>query len=226
MTRSKRVEHLNPVFSNGMADQWVFGVADAFRVNLDIRYDARVDSVASKAKELRLGRKLQPNEKVKRYVWTQGAPPAYSFARGHIFHDPPIAHRVSWDAVLPILRRSIVVLDARADPGALVEVHSDEESDSASLVVEEDHVKSDSRGPGWVDIEVLYYDGGQLVTKEKTTRTQSALVDMLRTGTDALNASFNLCRCNSSSATYTCLKCSPRVSSDPVPLFRLEDMAQ
>jgi hypothetical protein len=59
---------LNPKFVGGWAQGWVFGVSDAFRTNLDMPYDKRIDSLASKAKEQELGRKLKATEKVFRHV--------------------------------------------------------------------------------------------------------------------------------------------------------------
>jgi hypothetical protein len=218
MSRQRRTESLNVNFAGGMAAGWAFGVADAFRMTLDMRYDGRIDADASSAKELRLGRKLQPNEKVLRYVWTQGVPRAYSFGRGHIFHDPPIAHGLAWDVALPLLRRSIVVLDSKADPGALVEIHPDDGEES--VVVEESGSNAKAGRAGWVDIEVLYYEDGRVVDKEKTTRTQAGFVDMLRTGKDPLNPAFDACHCGESSATYTCLRCSRQTRQpETLPLF-------
>jgi len=220
MSRKRRTEILNLIFKEGMASGWAFGVADAFRVNLDMRYDGRIDADASRAKELRLGRKLQPNEKVLRYVWTQGTPAAYSFGRGHIFHDPPIAHRLPWDAVLPLLRRTVVVLDSKVDPGALVEVHVDEDQEESVVVKESgDNVKTQA---GWVDIEVLYYEEGRVVSREKTTRTQAAFVDMLRTGKDPLNPAFDACRCSEAATDYTCLRCVLRTRQSPSVLSGAE----
>jgi hypothetical protein len=220
MSRKRRTENLSVTFADAHALGWAFGVADAFRVNLDVRYDARIDPEASSAKETRLGRKLQPDEKVMRYVWTQGVPAAYSFGRGHVFHDPPIAHTVQWDAALPLLRRTVVVHDSKADPGALVEVYRAEATEEAHEVIEQGLEATKAGGAGWVDIEVLYYEDGRVVAKEKTTRTQAALVEMLRSGKDPLNAAFDDCRCRESSGAYTCLRCCrPSRLLETLPLF-------
>jgi hypothetical protein len=219
MARKRRTEQLSVDFKDGVAKGWVFGVADAFRVNLDIRFDSRIDAQASKAKEQRLGRKLQPHEKVVRRAWTQGVPAAYSLGRGHLFHDPPIAHQIVWEAALPLLRRSIVVLEAKADAGALVEVHVEEDTAESSVIVQEaDNEEKAVVGAGWVDIEVLYYEDGRVVDKQQTTRTQQALVEMLRTGRDPLNSEFDGCRCGESSAMFSCLRCSRTYRAEPETL--------
>lgn len=182
MSNRRRTEALNPNFDGGMAVGWAFGVADAFQMNLDIRYDQRIDSAASKAKELQLGRKLKPNEKVTRFVWTQGTPPAYSFARGHIFHDPPSAHSGVWSEELSTLRRSIVILDAKSDSGALAEIATPDASGDETTIVIESESESESDSNGWVDFEIHYYKDGQLMGREKSSRSQSAFVELLRTG--------------------------------------------
>lgn len=175
----RRTEQLEIEFVCGLARGWAFGVVDAFRTNLDIRLDQRIDSLASKAKEQTLGRKLLPNEKVLRRVWTGGTPPAYSFARGHMFHEPPEAHSLPWDQALRVLRRSIVVLDAQPDAGALLDVLPKDDEDESSSVMEASGT-SDKRG--WVEIEIHYYEGGKFERKEKTVMFQSAFAELLRTG--------------------------------------------
>lgn len=179
MTNRQRTEELNPKFVNGWALDWAFGVSDAFRTNLDMTYDKRIDSPASKAKELELGRKLKANEKIFRYVWTQGSTPAYSFARGHMFHDPQTAHVGSWCDALPTLRRTILILDAEADDGALSEILVKNEDDDTTVRVESD---SGNNQKGWVDFEVFHYKDGKLVNREKSSRTQAGFVELLRTG--------------------------------------------
>lgn len=191
MSNRRRTDTVNPSFDCGMAVGWTFGVADAFRINLDISYDKRIDSAASKTKELKLGRKLKPNEKVTKFVWTQGTPPAYSFARGHIFHDPPSAHLGSWSEALPTLRRSIVILDAKPDSGALAEmVTPDDRGDETTIVIESES-ESESDSNGWVDFEILHYKDGRLMGREKSSRSQSAFVQLLRTGLfDQIEANY------------------------------------
>lgn len=189
MSNRRRTEILNLNFRDGMAVGWAFGVVDAFRMNLDIRYDQRIDSAASKAKGLKLGRKLKPNEKVTRSVWTQGVPPAYSFARGHIFHDPPTAHTGVWSETLPILLRAIVILDAKPDSGALTEIATSDDSGDETTIVIESQPESDI--DGWVDFEILYYEDGQLMGREKSSRSQTAFVELLRTGLfDRIEANY------------------------------------
>jgi hypothetical protein len=212
MSRKRRTEQLSVAFKDGLALGWAFGLSEAFKTSLDIRYETRVDVEASRAKERLLQRKLTDREKVSRPVWTQGVPAAYSFDRGHLFFDPPVAHLLPWDAALPLLRRSIVVTEARADAGALVEVLTDDDAEDTSVVIESNGTGPKKGSTGWVDVEVLYYRDGEVLKKEKTTRTQAALVDMLRTGKDPLEPSFEACYCRPSASTYSCLVCSPRRS--------------
>ena len=189
MSNRRRTDTLNPSFDGGMAVGWTFGVVDAFRISLDISYDKRIDSAASKTKELKLGRKLKPNEKVTKFVWTQGTPPAYAFARGHIFHDPLSAHLGSWSEALPTLRRSIVILDAKPDSGHLTEVVTPDDSGDETTKVIASESESDSNG--WVDFEIFYYKDGRLMGREKSSRSQSAFVQLLRDGLfDRIEANY------------------------------------
>lgn len=179
MSRKRRAETLSVNFIDRQAEGWAFGVGECFRMQLDIRLDERVDTAASNAKKERLGRKLEPSEKVKRPVWTQGDPPAYSFDRGHVFHEV----NGSQEGV----RRSIVVLLSRPDPGALVEARiADEDGFEASVVAE---VQVHDAKVGFVDYEVLAYKNGALITdeqglaiKEQSSRTQVGFVELLRIG--------------------------------------------
>ena len=66
MSRTRRTEKLDVNFVDKLAQGWVFGVLDAFRMQLAIRLDERIDKEANLAKELKLGRKLKPEEKLKR----------------------------------------------------------------------------------------------------------------------------------------------------------------
>lgn len=179
MSPKRRTETLSVAFVDRQARGWTFAVGDCFRMQLDIRLDERMDTDANLAKKSKLGRPLQPSEKVKRSVWTQGTPPAYSFGRGHVFHEA----RESPKGV----RRSIVVLLARPDPGALVEtIGTDDAEGEITVVTEAEEVSSKG---GFVDYEVLFYRNGCLVTdaegfvvKEQSSRTQAGFAELLRTG--------------------------------------------
>jgi hypothetical protein len=179
MSKNRRTEAVNVKFVNRKAEGWIFGVPDAFRSQLDIKLDERIDKEANKKKETALGRKLEPSEKLKRRVWTQGAPPEYAFDRGHTFHELADAQ--------PGIRRSITVVRAKPDAGALVESRSLDELGEESIAIVES--ESDKSGGGWVDYEVLTYKNGTLVTyedgfavKEKSSRSQAAFAELLRTG--------------------------------------------
>ena len=179
MSRKRRTENLSVTFVGRQADGWVFAVGDCFRMQLDIRLDERMDTEANLEKTNRLGRKLEPSEKVKRSIWTQGTPPAYSFGRGHVFHEIEESQEGG--------RRSIVVLQARPDPGALVETQSTDETGAEVTVVTETEENS-SKG-GFVDYEIFIYRNGSLISdvegfavKEQSSRAQAGFADLLRTG--------------------------------------------
>ena len=179
MSKKRRTETPSVTFASRQADGWAFAVGECFRMQLDIRLDERMDTEANLEKKNRLGRELEPSEKVKRSVWTQGTPPAYSFGRGHVFHEVEESREG--------VRRSIVVLLARPDPGALVETQTTDETGAEVTVgtgTEEGNSKS-----GFVDYEVLTYRNGRLLSdakgvavKEQSSCTQAAFAELLRTG--------------------------------------------
>lgn len=179
MSKRRRIEELSVNFVNQQVDGWTFVVGEFFRMQLDIRLDERMDVEKNIEKKKRLGRALGSNEKIKRSVWTQGTPSAYSFDRGHVFHEAC----ESEDGV----RRSVVVVLARPDPGALVEKQvSDEVGAEITIVAEVEEVSSKE---GFIDYEILSYKSGILLVnevgvaiKEQSSRTQSGFVEYLRTG--------------------------------------------
>jgi hypothetical protein len=175
--RNRRTEELSVNFVNRLAEGWVFGVGDCFRMQLDIRLDERIDKEANLRKEFNLGRKLEQSEKLTRMVWTQGSPPAFAFDRGHLFHE----QKESPEG----LRRSIYVLLARPDAGASVEKSVTDEDGSERTVITE--VEGDRNG--FVDYEILTYKNGKplrdedgVVIKEQSSRTQADFAEFLRTG--------------------------------------------
>lgn len=179
MSKRRRTEEFSVRFLDRQVTGWSFSVGDCFRMQLDIRLDQRMDALANKKKKERLGRALSSSEKVIRSVWTQGSPPAYSFDRGHVFHE----HESANDGI----RRSVVVLLTKPDPGALVEKELTDESGTETTLVTEAE-ESDGR-EGFVDYEILEYKNGVLVIneeghpiKEQSSRTQSGFVELLRTG--------------------------------------------
>ncbi|KQV99992.1 hypothetical protein [Rhizobacter sp. Root1221] len=179
--KKRRTEKLSLQFVDRLAAGWAFGVGDCFRMQLDIRLDRRMDTDANKAKRIKLGRPLKDEEKVARAVWTQGDPPAYSFSRGHVFHEVQESSTG--------VRRSLVIHRALPDPGALVEVlTTDDEGDEVVNVEESD--EADDKA-GYVDYEILTYVHGTLVhergadgltVKNESSRSQAAFVELLRTG--------------------------------------------
>ena len=56
MSKKRRTENLSVKFVNRQVEGWAFGVADAFRTQLDIRLDERIDKEGNKKKEAALGR--------------------------------------------------------------------------------------------------------------------------------------------------------------------------
>ncbi|MDO5103991.1 MAG: hypothetical protein Q4D91_14055 [Lautropia sp.] len=118
MSKRRRTESPNAVFEAGYAQGWAFGVPEAFRASLDISLDMRADKAANEALATTLGRKPTAAERIMRPIWTQGTPPAYDFSRGSMLHEPAHAHTLPWAEALPILTRSVVVLDAKPDGDA------------------------------------------------------------------------------------------------------------
>lgn len=179
MSQKRRTEDLSVNFVNRQAEGWKFGVGDCFYMQLDIRFEERMDIRANIAKKKILGRALEPSEKLKRSVWTQGTPPAYSFDRGHMFHEVTESQEG--------IRRSIVIILARPDFGALRETKVVDESGVEAIMVTE--TEEEGSGGGFVDYEVLSYENGYLITdeqsfaiKEQSSRTQAEFVELLRTG--------------------------------------------
>lgn len=179
MSNQLRTERLSVIFENQYAVDWAFAVGDWFRAQLDILFDERMDTEANLVKKNKLGRRLELSEKVKRSVWTQGLPPAYSFGRGHVFHEvEESSERV---------RRSIVILLARSDPGALIEKQSTSETGTEVNLVNE--TETGSIKGGFVDYEILTFKYGSLESgadglalRERSSRTQAGFVELLRTG--------------------------------------------
>ena len=179
MSRQRRTETLSVCFANREVEGWKFRVGDCFSMQLDIRLEDRMDTRANAEKKKRLGRNLEFSEKIKRRVWTQGVPPAYSFYRGHFFHEI----EESQDGT----RRSILIVLARPDVGALREIQVvDNEGFEVTVAVETD---GESRGGGFVDYEIFGYKHGKLITdrsgfaiKEQSSRTQAGFAELLRTG--------------------------------------------
>jgi hypothetical protein len=181
MSKKRRTEDLSVTFINRQVAGWAFAVGDCFRTQLDLRFEKRMDIEANTEKKNRLGRPLDPSEKASRFAWTQGVPPAYSFDRGHVFHEIEESHEG--------IRRSIIVLRAKPDPGALVEKAAVDESGDEITKVTESETDEDASNVGFVDYEVISYKAGKLITtsegiafKAHSSSTQAGFVELLRTG--------------------------------------------
>lgn len=172
--RRKRTEDIRLTFDDGYAATWVFGVHTALRESLDIRYDQLVDREATAAKKETLGRPLLDSEKIYRYAWTQGQPPAYGFRAGAIFYDPPVVSELEWAAALPLLRRSLQIIKATPDANALtLELAG---SDSEGVI-------DASMAPmGTVAFTLFEYSDGTIAKTETHEVTQREFVNILRTG--------------------------------------------
>lgn len=175
---SRRTENISVNFSDDLANGWAFDVPEAFRRNLDIIQTRIIDKIKNIEKERELGRKLKPDEKLYRYPWTEGNPPAYSFSVGHVFYDPPGVRSMIWAAALQILRRVDQVKQATPDPGALL---------TSELLGEDvDSIGSTKTGyggkSGWVEFEVIYYQYGKILRSETKNLSQNEFANFLRTG--------------------------------------------
>jgi hypothetical protein len=176
MNIKRRTETFTTNFVNRKVEGWAFAVGDCFRMQLDIQLDARMDLQANTEKKLVLGRPLKTSEKTQRSVWTQGVPPAYSFDRGHVFHEVNESKEG--------MRRSLVVLLARPDPDALTEAKDPD--DFAEETTPPPTIEETSSSEGFVDYEVLTYLHGNLVLtqsgfpiKERFSCTQSMFAELL-----------------------------------------------
>jgi hypothetical protein len=158
--RHRRTENFGIIFKNGMADEWVFGVPEAFKLTLDILHYWYVDK--KKTEELR--RVLEPTNSngekrptAYRSAWSRGSPPVRSFAEGHIFYDPPAVRQMVWSDALKVLRRAVQVCKAEPD------------------------IKG---GPeGWVRFVINYYDeGGYVARTEEQILSQAEFEWFLRGG--------------------------------------------
>ena len=188
MSRARRTETLNAEFVDGYAQGWCFGVHEAFRAPLDISLDTRMDRAANQELAERLGRKPTAAERITRTVYTQGNPPAYAFSRGQLMHEPAIVHTLPWQEALPRLRRSVMVLDAQPDAGALPEAleeasQTDEALDDEPASTPDDGTDTASgTASGWVDIELYHYDQGRISRRERHRLSQAGFVQLLKDG--------------------------------------------
>ena len=182
MSRARRTETLNAEFVDGYAQGWCFGVHEAFRAPLDISLDTRMDRAANQELAERLGRKPTAAERITRTVYTQGNPPAYAFSRGQLMHEPAIVH------ALPRLCRSVMVLDAQPDAGALPEAleeasQTDEALDDEPPSTPDDGTDAASgTASGWVDIELYHYHQGRISRRERHRLSQAGFVQLLKDG--------------------------------------------
>lgn len=213
MSRARRTESLNADFVDGYAHAWAFGVHEAFRAPLDISLDTRIDREANAALAERLGRKPTAAERIVRTVWTQGNPPAYAFSRGQLMHEPAVVHTLPWEEALPLLQRSVLVLDAQPDAGAqpaAVEealrageaaavdaagtgttgapaTATDATATGSTDADEKEASTGAPHGSGWVEFALFHHKNGQIVRREEHRLSQEAFVELLRLGhTDTL----------------------------------------
>lgn len=197
MNKRRRTESPNAVFEQGYARGWAFGVPEAFRASLDISLDMRADKAANEALAESLGRKPTAAERVMRPIWTQGTPPAYDFGRGSMLHEPAHAHTLPWAEALPILTRSVVVLDAKPDgeassvaaspapvEGDTVPASVPEADNTGSGEPQNDADTADTaaQGDGWVEFELFHYEHGKVSHKENRRLSQEAFVRLLQDG--------------------------------------------
>jgi hypothetical protein len=176
--KRKRTEDIDVVFNGGLAVGWAFDMPEEFKQILDIAYTKRIDKAKNAEKERELGHKLKNKEKIYRWVWTRGDPPAYSFAEGHVFYDPPGIRSMMWADALPILRRIVQVQRATPDPGALlVSGMTDDDAENPERTT-----AAVTGGPGWVTFEILYYQSGEIAQRQLKELTQTEFANFLRTG--------------------------------------------
>lgn len=144
--RTRRVEDFGITFSDGLCVGWVFDVPECFRPTLDIMLSTYVNKQLSKQQGL----------KVFSDVWTRGNPPLRSFATGDVFYDPPGIRKMVWSEALLLLRRSVQVIDAKAD--------------------------TEDGNSGWAKIKMTEYANGKVLSTSEVIISQAELEYLLRTG--------------------------------------------
>jgi len=178
--KRKRTEDVDIEFENGCAKDWAFDVSEEFRPALDIAYMQRADKKANAALKAKLGRPLLETEKTWRLVWTRGEPPAYAFNEGDIFYDPAGLRAMNWDEALPLLRRTVKIIQANPDLGALPPISNEE--NTAIQDLEQLEQPEPGKGSGWVKYRVFYYEKGEIVKQDVHDLRQCEFAEFLRTG--------------------------------------------
>lgn len=85
-------------FVDGFAQGWAFALPESFRSSLDIKWAPRVVN------------------KTTEYQWVQGD--YYSFSRGDIIYDTPLAYQNTWAEALTHIKRLVQI--TKATPAALI----------------------------------------------------------------------------------------------------------
>lgn len=181
MKKRNRTEKLGVEFENGIAKGWAFDVPEACRPSLDIAYMQRADREANAALKAELGRPLEAGERQWKMVWTRGNPPAYSFEEGDIFYEPAGVRAMEWPEALKVLRRTVQVIRANPDLGALPPISDEENTTTPDL--EQLEQPEPGKGSGWVKYRVFYYEKGEIVKQEVHDLRQCDFAEFLRTGT-------------------------------------------
>jgi hypothetical protein len=176
-----RTEEIGIIFKYGVADGLVFDVTEAFKESFDITYTRRIDKAKNAEKQKALGRKLEPNEKIFKRVLTRGDPPAYSFSEGYTFYEPAGVRAMKWGDALKVLRRTVQVIKAIPDPGAIL---TSKVADGEISLPEEPITAPETGGPGWVAFEICYYQSGKIEKREIRELSQHDFAEFLRTGGD------------------------------------------
>lgn len=166
-------------FEHGIAAGWVFDMPEASKSSLDILYSKLIDKTANEEKKKRLRKNsLDEDEKIYRYAWTRGVPPAVSFAVGDIFYEPSGTRSMKWGDALTILRRVVQIIHATPDPGALP---ASEHAEHAASPVP-DATSARSHAPGKVLFEITHYESAKELRSEVKELSQKTFAEFLRTG--------------------------------------------
>ena len=124
------------------------------RASLNIELSAYVDKEAKK--RLETENPGAPNRKAFRKVRTRGDPPLCSFEIGDVFYEPCEVRAMPWGEALKILRRSVCVLDGKAD--------------------------ADDGADGWVKVRLTEHADGKTTKVQELTISQAAFENLLRSG--------------------------------------------
>jgi hypothetical protein len=113
--RQKRSKTLIADFSTGFAAGWVFAVPKSFRSSLDIAMTERIVTT----KTIVDGKTIKSKKSV--WQWTQGK--NYSFIKGSMLHDSPLAYTLTWGEAKIHITMTVQIADIESNGVLVVRVY-------------------------------------------------------------------------------------------------------